>query len=285
MLEHVCPRILYTAILVSLLTGCVTTSPHTHELLQATLWTQTSLEYEYSAVQAYAKAREAFERARSDTAWTAAVEQAALGLTAYQDLPLAVVLDIDETVLDNSPFEARLILKQDDYNEGMWREWINEASAEAVPGAKEFIDYVMANGAVPIFITNRHIASKSKTLENLQKTVHQAISAEQVLCKAERPEWSSNKSSRRAYVAARYRILLLIGDDFNDFVWLGKVPPEQRIQTGYTYDTYWTDKWVLLPNCMYGSWEQSLLDFNYKLDDPEKREKKYSYLKSDHPEN
>src|SRR5215203_940023 len=76
-----------------------------HENLNAVAWMQTSLEYQASAVQAYRLAARQLDEALADRSWTAAIEQTG----DASKLPPAVVLDIDETVLDNSPFQARVV--------------------------------------------------------------------------------------------------------------------------------------------------------------------------------
>ena len=84
-------------------------------LLNSTLWTQTAAEYEGTARQAYVLAEVMMKRALVDSTWTASIEQAEDGSGSYREKPPAVVLDVDETVLDNSPYQARLILDDEAY--------------------------------------------------------------------------------------------------------------------------------------------------------------------------
>ena len=79
-----------------------------HELLHSLLWMRTSAEYHVLSVMTYQRARDALDRALIDTRSTASIEQTG----DFQHLPPAVILDLDETVLDNSPFEARLIAQR-----------------------------------------------------------------------------------------------------------------------------------------------------------------------------
>jgi 5'-nucleotidase (lipoprotein e(P4) family) len=106
-----------------------------HELLHSLLWMRTSAEYHVLSVMTYQRARDALDRALIDTRSTASIEQTG----DFQHLPPAVILDLDETVLDNSPFEARLIAQRTTFNQPMWEQWVQEASAQAVPGVLEFI--------------------------------------------------------------------------------------------------------------------------------------------------
>jgi len=70
--------------------------------------------------------------------------------------PLAVVVDIDETVLDNSPFEAKSILNNSDYPK-YWNEWCQLAAAKPLAGSVEFLNYAKSKGVVVFYITNRKI--------------------------------------------------------------------------------------------------------------------------------
>ena len=130
----------------------------THENLNATLWMQTSVEYRASALQAYHTARLALDAALADPRWTAAVEQTG----DPGSKPPAIVLDLDETVLDNSPFEARMIAESTldrpvPYDETVWRRWVAERKATAVPGAAEFLRYAASRHVTPVYVTNRNI--------------------------------------------------------------------------------------------------------------------------------
>ncbi|MBN2385124.1 hypothetical protein JXQ70_19795 [bacterium] len=254
------------------------TCRQTHELLNTVLWVQTSVEYQLAARQAYHQATSSLERALRDTSWTAALEQKdAIG--TYEQLPPAVILDIDETVLDNTPFEARLIADKQEYDDNLWRDWVNEASAPAIPGAQEFILHALDKGVAVFFITNRIVDNKIKTVENLRRAISPTIRPDQVMCKREQPNWGSDKSSRRECVVQKYRVLLLIGDNYNDFVGLGRISAEQRIERGLAHAEFWSDKWIILPNSMYGAWEQALCNYDYSLSDADRLVLKYSQLR------
>ena len=112
------------------------------ELLDATLYVQVSAEYRATAFQAYAQARAQLDAALADPTWTAALEQ----LDDVSGLPPAVILDVDETCLDNSEYEARLIRDGTSYGSETWDPWCLEASAQPVPGAVAFCNYAHARG-------------------------------------------------------------------------------------------------------------------------------------------
>ena len=254
-------------------TGAGTVCRETHEQLNCVLWVQTSPEYELACRESYRLAGLMLDEAIYDLQWTALDEGQAQG-----SLPPAVILDVDETVLDNSPFEARLVLKERDYNLEMWDKWVAEAAARDIPGAREFIQHATEEGVEVFFVTNRSHRNEDHTVRNLRDRFGPMITGDEVLTKDERPEWTGDKGTRRAHVGRTHRVLLLIGDDFNDFVYLGNVSPEERVIAARKYLDYWGEKWILLPNPMYGHWEQALYDYDRELGDAMKLNSKYSHL-------
>ncbi len=267
-----------------MLTGCADrqdvpraqeTPRETHELLNAVLWVQTSAEYDFACRQIYRLGGLNLDKALSDPTWTAALEQTG----AYESLPPAVILDADETALDNSAFEAMLIQETEEYNKPLWYAWAERASAGAVPGAREFVQHALEQGVEVFFVTNRDHAIEEPTVRNLRDQFGPAVTGENVLTRGEKEEWTSDKTSRRAYVAAGHRILLLIGDDYNDFAYLGELPPEERLEAAREYSDNWGTKWIILPNPMYGGWEQALYGYRRDLPDDAKLEAKHNHLK------
>ena len=231
-----------------------------HENLNATLWTQTAVEHDAICLQAFRQARESLDRALKDKRWTAALEQTG----NYRKLPPAVVLDIDETVVDNSGMEARAALADSDFTTELWDQWVSESAAGALPGAVEFTQYARSRGVTVFFITNRDAKHEEATRKNLARLGFpldpaKGGPADTLLTRGERPEWTSDKGTRRAEVASRYRILLLLGDDFGDFVSNVRVPVEQRRAIYQRERERWGRQWIVLPNPMYGSWEAAVL--------------------------
>ncbi|MCI5119132.1 MAG: 5'-nucleotidase, partial [Candidatus Electrothrix sp. LOE1_4_5] len=200
--------------------------------------------------------------------------------------PPAVIVDVDETLLDNSPLAARLILAEKEYDPQLWLEWVKESSAAPMPGAVSFIRFAKEKGVAVFYVTNRKI--KNETVRNIKNVIDPDVQPEQVLCKEERPEWGSDKTSRRAFLAEKFRILLLIGDDYNDFSFLDKSSPEERINKAVNQKKYWGRKWILISNPVHGSWKTALYGHDYSLTGEEKLKRKYQLLrtndqtKSDH---
>ncbi len=251
-----------------------------HETLLSVLWTQTAVEAAGVTRGAYTLAALQMDEALADSVWTASLEQLETG--HYASLPPAVVLDVDETVLDNSAFQARLIEDGLVYNAALWNDWVTEAKATAVPGALEFTRYAESRGVQVIYLTNREASVEQATRNNLEALGFPITDGEDgVITKAERPEWrSSNKTPRRAYVAESYRILLLIGDNYGDFSEQSRGLLSERARSASGYASYWGRKWIVLPNPMYGSWDGALIDFEYGLPETEKLLQKRSLLRA-----
>jgi 5'-nucleotidase (lipoprotein e(P4) family) len=159
------------------------------------------------------------------------VEQAGMKADVLARLPTAVILDLDETVLDNTVFQARLLHDRAVYNAQNWGDWVMAGEAEALPGAREFIAAARRLGHTVFFITNPRLQdpgatatdpcpAKTATMRNLVELgIDAAPDPAHMLVRNERPEWNTGtKTHRRAFIAANYRIVALVGDDLGDFV-------------------------------------------------------------------
>ena len=235
----------------------------THENLNAVVWMQTALEYEASVLQAFRLAQMQIDAALSNPAWTAAIEQK----TDPSKLPPAVIVDVDETVLDNSYYQARMIRDRTEYSSATWDPWVQEARATAIPGALEFAKYVTTKGVAIFYVTNRTANLEEATRRNLtalgfpvQTSGAADGSLDTVLTRGERPEWqASAKGARRAHIASSYRILLLIGDDLGDFVADASGTAAERRTRTAPQDDWWGRRWIMVPNPSYGSWERAVI--------------------------
>lgn len=185
---------------------------------------------------------------------------------------LAVVVDIDETMLDNSPFETTLI-GNPDFLQG-WYNWTSKAGAKALPGSLEFARYAQSQNVEIFYVTNRDDNERAVTIKNLQAEGFPFAMDDHLLTRSDLSYSTGNTSSkagRRAKVADKHEIILLIGDNLNDFSELfenrsvndGKEAVSQnRTQFG--------KKFIVLPNPMYGAWEKPLYDYKEGLSDEEK---------------
>lgn len=227
-----------------------------HEMLNATLWQQASPEYEAVALQSYRLARENLERALADPHWSAALEQHG----DFTALPPAVILDLDETVLDNTPFEARIIREQGQFTPEDFAQWCEAASAPALAGVREFLGHAERLGVAVFYYSARKEALRTCTTRNLRRLGLPFAGDSHLLLNDGR-----GKSQYRAQLAAGYRILLLVGDSLEDFVSGSKAGPAARRELARTYAGRWGRQWIMLPNAMYGHWEATFYGFDYRM--------------------
>lgn len=236
-----------------------TQRPSPHENLNALLWMQRSAEYEAITLQTFQTAHRQLRRALREKHWTAAPEQKG----AFADLPPAIILDLDETVLDNSSFMAKLVKEGRSFSEQEWQKWVEQERALPIPGALEFLHEAQAHGVTVFYVTNRvcDVSNPSDHTVAVLKALQFPFEPSQLLCRATE---SSDKSPRRAKVAATHRVLMLFGDDFNDFVTVPKAKDDwqaavtRRKTTVEAYRTFWGTRWFVLPNPTYGSWERTI---------------------------
>lgn len=226
----------------------------TYANLDATLWMQTAIEFQASALQAYRLAHAQLDRALADPAWTAAIEQQGQPVAG---LPPAIILDADETVLDNTAYQARLLVSGGAYDDATWAEWVNERKAGAIPGAVAFTQYAASKGVAVFYITNRNKDLEPATRDDMARLGFPlAGDRDTVLTRRERPEWeSSEKAPRRTLVGKDFRILLLLGDDLGDFLPNARGTIDERLARVAPYEAWWGARWIMIPNPTYGSWE------------------------------
>jgi len=241
-----------------------------HEMLNAVVWQKTSAERIALARQAYGIARLQLDAALLDPAWTAALEQTG----KYSHLPPAIMMDIDETVLDNTTYETRIVRELGQFSPESFASWCREVSASAVPGVTEFLNYAHNEGVTIILFSARSEELHACTLENLKKL---GLSFEQRFPSLLLDD-GSTKTERRAEVAKYYRILLLIGDNLEDFVSGSHALPKERREIARQYADNWGKKWIVLPNPMYGHWDAAFYDFEYSLPRSEQIKKKRTGL-------
>lgn len=251
------------------------------DTLNAVAWVQTSVEYRASAMQAWTAASAALPKALKDRKWSAAIEQTG----KFKKLPPAIIVDIDETVLDNSPVQARFLLEGDGrFDRATWEKWTQEGAAKPVPGAVEFLNLAASRGVTVFYVSNRSAAESAGTLANLNRHGF-PITAEargglgdSVLLRDEKEGWSGDKTSRRQAVAAHYRIIMLCGDDLGDFLPARK-SREQRDADTAKYMDWFGQRWIVLPNPIYGSWEDTLANFDRSLPAAQARQGKLKALR------
>ena len=240
------------------------------------LFVQTSPEFAANNIQTYKIATSKIDIALNDKNWTAALEQG----TNFSDKPPAIIVDVDETVLDNSAHQARAILGGFSYPTG-WLEWGNEVSAPAVAGVKDFLNYADSKGVTIFYVTNRVSELRKATIENIIKLgLPFDERANPLMMKGENG-WGSEKTSRRKLIAKKYRIILMAGDQITDFISLeeSSVSMDARLQLSSKYEEMWGEKWFMITNPMYGKWEGAIYNNIF----PNTKERKKLRLKALNP--
>ena len=237
---------------------------------------QNAAEYKAITTMVYQSAGSELNTALNVRSWTASLEQEN---ALYKDLPPAVILDVDETVLDNAPFQARLIKQNKSYTPERWNDWVREEKADAIAGALAFTKEAVNKGITVFYLTNRDASVEEATYDNLEKLgfpLKENIDV--LLTKNERPDWTSAKDNRRQYLAKNYRILMLFGDNLNDFLPADDITNEQRKQLVEKHRQRFGTQWFVLPNPVYGSWEEALYNFDSSLSPSEIEKKKRNKL-------
>lgn len=208
-------------------------------LVNATLYMQSAAEYKAAARQTYAAARNALD--------------AALAEPSTQ--PAAIIVDLDETVFDNSRFAVRSIQRKTTFRfDEAWSAWVAESASDAIPGAVEFLQYAVRRGVTPFYITNRTSDMDAATRRNLER-LGIPVRADTLML---RDGDSTDKTARRAAVESTHRVLLVLGDDLNDFTSARGSTVAQRDEIIRDHAELWGTKWFIVPNAIYDSWESAV---------------------------
>ncbi len=228
-------------------------------------WVRDAAEYEALARQAYRAATLALPAKIADPTWSALPYQ-----QGAEDLPPAVILDVDETAVSNIRFQVTL---EPPFEDRKLNEWSDANIAEPVPGAPAFVEYAVASGVQVFFVTNRPceiIEGIDDSCPQKPVVISELIEAgfpankQNVFLSGERDGWGKEKQSRRDWVAQYYRVVMLFGDDLGDFIPCTRRRAVAPCTTNATADSrramtrmfadYWGDGWYVLPNPMHGSW-------------------------------
>ncbi len=186
----------------------------------------------------------------------------------------AVVVDIDETVLDNSPAQAYNAKNNLAFELKGWYEWGEMRSAKAISGAVDFLNYANKKGVKVFYVSNRDEVQKQATIDNLKNAGFPDATAETVLLR----QTESSKEMRRNTISEKYRIVILMGDNLDDLsnVFEKKTVADRFAEVDKTREMF-GHKFIVLPNVMYGTWENAVYEYQ-RLTDAQKKEKRASVL-------
>lgn len=255
-------------------------SPPADDNLNAVAWTQTAIEHDLIYLQTYRDAQARLLPALHDEKWDALSQSDRVA--ASNELAPAVILDIDETVLDNSPYQARVIKSGGEFNEADWAAWCREARARALPGAVAFTQFAASHGIAVIYLSNRAKDLDAVTIDNLRRVGFPVSGPDAFLglgtvvpgCE----QSGSDKGCRRQQVSRHYRVLMQFGDQLGDFL---DVPVGSRAGRDKAVERYlpWIGtRWFVLPNPTYGSWESALFNNNWHQPRAQRRQQKIDAL-------
>ncbi len=265
------------AVTVMLGTGAAQAQdPQPSDMLLATLWTQRSVEHKGNALTVYALARIRLDQALADRSWTAApVEQKG----DFANLPPAIVLDVDETVLDNSLYQVWMMKTGKTFSTKSWNEFCDAQVSRAIPGAVEFARYADSKGVKVFYVSNRGAEVEKSTRENMEKLgFPMGGNVDTFLMQNEKPDWGSAKGTRRAVIAKDYRILLNFGDNFGDFDDRYRSSEADRLKAFDENKERWGREWLVIANPTYGSFDTAPYGFDFKKPLEEQRKAKWDVL-------
>lgn len=176
----------------------------------------------------------------------------------------AIVTDLDETVLDNSPWTLKVLLEGKDYP-SYWSDWEKAGKAPAFPGAVDFFKKAASLKVEVFYISNRMHENLGATIQNLKSLGLPFADSAHVFLKTT----ESNKVARRIRVLEKHQIVMLLGDNLADFdeVWEPKAQPDERLTAVKNHKADWGKRYFIFPNPVYGTWKDALFSYKRGLND------------------
>ena len=238
-----------------------TTKDLNEQGVMATLWVQTSAEFRALCYQSFNLAKmnlDAF-------------------LASYSgSKKVAISVDVDETLIDNSAYQAFLVGKDFGYSSKTWGPWIESGQAAAYPGAIEFLNYARLRGVEVFYITNIKMQYYDDASKKFASLGFPFIDKEHLLFRTD----TSNKQPRRDMVEKDYVIALFLGDNLNDFLSVfSKKPIDERSAEVDKIREEWGKRFIVFPNPMYGDWEGAVYNGNWGASPAEKDQMRKDHLR------
>lgn len=169
--------------------------------------------------------------------------------------PYSIVLDIDETVLSNIPFQVKMIKDGTAFNPKLWDEWVQKAEATPVAGAKEFLQFADKNKVQIYYISDRTDSQVDATIKNLEAQGLPVQGRDHLMFKK---EGDKSKEGRRQEVLKHTNLVMLFGDNLVDFAEFSTKSEADRDKMFEQLKAEFGDKFIIFPNPMYGSWESAV---------------------------
>ena len=245
--------------------GCSPTNGGANDIDRGVSWVRTAAEFEALSLQAYSAASEDLQKFVDDTSWSALPWQ-----NEAAGLPIAIIADVDETIVSNVEFQ---VILEPPFKNSVMNTWTDENVAKPIPGAVEFVRKAQDAGVEVFFVTNRPCEKragiedpcpqKAVTLQDLRE-VGVEVDNDHLMLANEDLGWDREKLSRREHIAETHRVIMLLGDDLGDFISCSRKKPLHPCSESATiasrhaatveFDSYWGEGWYVLPNPMHGSW-------------------------------
>ena len=227
------------------------------------LWMRTSAEYRALAYQGYNVAMNAVKMAVTDP--------------SHQRKPLAIVLDADETVVDNTKLMGESIVNGNGrFDAPWWRQAVYQGKSQAMPGAVEFLNEVHKQGVEIFYVSNRYApVNLDVTIQNFKELGFPSIDKDHVLLF----EKDSDKQPRFDMIAKKYYVVVYMGDNAGDFPigTKGKTLAERNGIIDAHKEDFGTT-FVVFPNPAYGSWVSALAKGYQNLSPEEQKQVNNQYL-------
>lgn len=215
----------------------------------AVLWVQTSAEYRALCYQAYNLAK---LRLDQELSWR--TKDTKKKVTKRRP---AMVLDLDETVLDNGTYWKKMFFESRSES-NVWKDWESKFEAKAVPGALEFVRYADAKKVAIFYVSNRSVDDEDATLNNLIK-LGLPVSKNGLLLRTD----STSKKERFDEIRKKYEIVLMVGDNLRDFTHLyDNKTIKARSKVVDSFREEFGRRFILIPNPIYGDWERAIYSVN-----------------------
>ena len=259
---------------VILLTSCGSNTTKTKEASSTSSKNQVTLTYDQQRSQENTMSVLWYQKAAETKAlylqgYNVATDRLKEILKTPSDKPYSIVLDLDETVLDNSPYQVQNVKDGTAFNPKDWDVWVKKAAAKAVPGAKDFLQFANQNGVQIYYISDRTTSQVDDTIKNLEKEGIPVQGRDHLMFLE---EGVKSKEGRRQAVQEKTNLVLLFGDNLVDFAEFSKTSEADRDKKLEELQKEFGEKFIIFPNPMYGSWESAVYQ-GKKLDDNPKTER------------
>lgn len=245
---------------VILLTSCATKSTETQTSANNSSDNQITMTYDQLRSRENTMSTLWYQKAAETKAlylqgYNVATDRLKELLKTESDKPYSIVLDLDETVLDNSPYQVQNVKDGTAFNPKNWDAWVKKASAKAVPGAKEFLQYAHQNGVQIYYVSDRDASQVDATIKNLEKEGIPVQGKDHLMFLE---KGVKSKEGRRQKVQETTNLVMLLGDNLVDFADFSKTSAEERSKKLEELKNEFGEKFIIFPNPMYGSWESTV---------------------------